>query len=106
MFSDISNYLVLTYNFLSQQILSPLPFQPRISAVLPGPWDPVFPGPWDDYIKAPFNKSHIRPAKLWHAEGSVSLPEAILEWEVGNSSTTLGPGGLVTLEFPENIAGR
>ncbi|KAI5921402.1 Six-hairpin glycosidase-like protein [Camillea tinctor] len=71
----------------------------------------VFPGPWDDYIKAPANKSFITPAGVWKTEGNVTTltrdhrPSAA---GVPNSSSSIsiGDGGLVTVEFRENIAGR
>ncbi|KAI4187397.1 MAG: hypothetical protein LQ348_004087 [Seirophora lacunosa] len=70
------------------------------------PHHAVFPGPWEEYIKAPRNRSYIRPDKIWHVEGPTLLPEALLGGYDSASSMTLDPGGLVILEFAENIAGR
>ncbi|KAL8735542.1 MAG: hypothetical protein Q9166_000710 [cf. Caloplaca sp. 2 TL-2023] len=103
--SDFFDYAILAYNSVAHQIASNVPLSVSISH-LSLPCHTVFPGPWEEYIRAPANKSHIRPAKVWHVEGSVSVPEAVLEWQQSNSSTTIGPGGLIILEFPENIAGR
>jgi hypothetical protein len=61
------------------------------------PSEAVFPGPWNDNIQAPANKSYIQPASIWHSEGDTN-------WKGGN--LTMGAGGLMTLEFPQNIAGR
>ncbi|KAL8819556.1 MAG: hypothetical protein Q9223_002029 [Gallowayella weberi] len=103
--SDFLDYAILAYNAVAHQLAINLPFSLGISH-LSLPHDAVFPGPWDEYIRAPVNKSYIRPAKIWHVEGSVAVPEAVLDWTEDNSSTTIGPGGLVILEFSENIAGR
>ncbi|KAL8937438.1 MAG: hypothetical protein Q9216_004426 [Gyalolechia sp. 2 TL-2023] len=103
--SDFFTYLALTYNNVFHHIAANAPSSAGISHTFL-PRQSVFPGPWEEYIKAPSNKSQIRPQKIWHVEGDVSIPEAVLDWQQGNSSTTLGPGGLLTLEFPENIAGR
>ncbi|KAL8833064.1 MAG: hypothetical protein Q9170_004526 [Blastenia crenularia] len=104
-FSGFFEYLAIAYNTVYYQFAPNVPFSAGISHTSL-PQQAVFPGPWDEYIKAPFDKSHIRPQKVWHVEGPVSIPEAILDWRESNSSATLGPGGLVTLEFAENIAGR
>lgn len=79
---------------------------------LPGPSyddlppEAVFPGPWNDNIQAPANKSYIQPAGIWNSEGDVSyvVKPAGGSWDGG--IFTMRPGGLVTLEFPQNIAGR
>lgn len=105
MVSDFFNYVALTYNTVFHQVAANVPSSAGISSTFL-PRQAVFPGPWEEYIKAPSNKSHIRPQKIWYVEGHVSMPEAVLDWQQGNSSTTLDPGGLVILEFPENIAGR
>jgi hypothetical protein len=70
------------------------------------PPDAVFPGPWNDNIQAPANKSYIQPAGIWNSEGDVSyvVVPAGGNWDGG--SLTMSPGGLVTLEFPQNIGGR
>ncbi|KAL8701531.1 MAG: hypothetical protein Q9201_004860 [Fulgogasparrea decipioides] len=102
--SDFFDYLMLGYNVIVHQLASTVPFTAGISHTSL-PRQAIFPGPWEEYIRAPIDKSHIRPEKIWHVEGYVSAPEALLELEEANSSTTLDPGGLVILEFPENIAG-
>ncbi|KAI0600414.1 hypothetical protein F4775DRAFT_62872 [Biscogniauxia sp. FL1348] len=71
----------------------------------------VFPGPWDDYIKAPANKSFITPAGVWKTEGNATtLTRGFRPSEAGvpitSSTISIGGGGLVTVEFRENIAGR
>ena len=104
-FSGCFHYAVLAYHAVVDQVASSLYYDAAISH-LSLPTQAVFPGPWEAYIKAPVNKSHIRPSKIWHVEGSVSVPNAVLDWPETNSSTTLAPGGLVTYEFSENIAGR
>lgn len=63
------------------------------------PLDTIFPGPWERNIKAPANKSEISPARVYNVEGDVKRLK-------GEHAVTLGRGGLVTLEFSENIAGR
>ena len=79
---------------------------------LPGPSyehlppEAVFPGPWNDNIQAPANKSHIQPARIWNTEGDVSYVTAPVDGNWNGGSLTMGAGGLVTLEFPQNIAGR
>jgi len=70
------------------------------------PSQSLFPGPWDDLIQAPRDKSYIRPKRIWKQEGDVSIAEAVLESSTGKHSLTIRPGGLVTLEFPQNIGGR
>ncbi|ORY71825.1 Six-hairpin glycosidase-like protein [Pseudomassariella vexata] len=75
------------------------------------PVEPVFPGPWDDYIKAPVNKSFITPARIWQIEGNVTTTGYNdLALQNGNSmedgSILIGEGGLITVEFDENISGR
>ncbi|KAL8657012.1 MAG: hypothetical protein Q9226_002339 [Calogaya cf. arnoldii] len=104
-FSGCFHCAVLAYHAVVDQVASSLYYNAAISH-LSLPTQAVFPGPWEVHIKAPVNKSHIRPSKIWHVEGSVSVPNAVLDWPETNSSTTLAPGGLVTYEFPENIAGR
>ncbi|KAL8684043.1 MAG: hypothetical protein Q9186_000073 [Xanthomendoza sp. 1 TL-2023] len=104
--SNFFDHAILAYNAMAHQLAMNLPLGVGVSHVSL-PHQAVFPGPWDEYIKTPVNKSYIRPAKVWHVEGSVAVPEAVLDWTKGNdSSTTIGPGGLVILEFSENIAGR
>lgn len=66
----------------------------------------VFPGPWDANIQAPANKTHIKPQRIWNTEGDVAAAEVLVAGESKSRSLTMGPGGLVTLEFPQNIAGR
>jgi len=66
----------------------------------------VFPGPWDANIQAPANKTHIRPKRVWKTEGDVAAADTLVAWNTKNHSLTMGTGGLVTLEFPQNIAGR
>lgn len=74
------------------------------------PNETIFPGPWEEYIKAPSNKSYIRPARIWKARGNVSDSgfEASLQAadHDSGSSILIGMGGILTLEFDENIAGR
>lgn len=70
------------------------------------PTKTLFPGPWEENIKAPIVKSAIYPIKVWNTEGEASKPEALLEWADKGTSTQLGSGGLISLEFSENIAGR
>ncbi|KAI0007719.1 Six-hairpin glycosidase-like protein [Xylariaceae sp. FL0662B] len=73
------------------------------------PTEPVFPGPWDNYIKAPDNKSFITPARIWRVEGNVTTPRdksLTVGQGYGTSSVLIGEGGLLTVEFGENIAGR
>ncbi|KAL8777986.1 MAG: hypothetical protein Q9213_007612, partial [Squamulea squamosa] len=103
--SDWLNYAILAYNAVARQFIFNVLTNVGISySSLPN--QAVFPGPWEEYIKAPVNKSLIRPARVWHASGSVSGPEALLESPKGNAPTIIGPGGLVIFEFSENIAGR
>ncbi|KAL8902529.1 MAG: hypothetical protein Q9207_004627 [Kuettlingeria erythrocarpa] len=103
--SDYFDYLLVGYNFLSRQIPLNVPLRAGISHITL-PRHAVFPGPWDEYIKAPPNRSYIRPERIWHIEGPVTHPEAVLDWQETTTSVTLDPGGLVILEFAENIAGR
>jgi hypothetical protein len=70
------------------------------------PSEAVFPGPWDANIQAPANKTHIRPKRLWKTEGDVAAADVLVARKTKDHSLTMGPGGLVTLEFPQNIAGR
>ena len=74
------------------------------------PNETIFPGPWEEYIKAPANKSYIRPARIWKARGNVTDSgfEASLRSNDhrSGSSILIGVGGILTLEFDENIAGR
>lgn len=62
------------------------------------PLDTIFPGPWESYIKAPYNKSEIVPTSI-SVEGGGTHPAK-------GHAIELKRGSLVTLEFPENIAGR
>ena len=103
--TDFIDYAILAYNAVAHHIASNTLHHVGISH-LSLPRHAVFPGPWEEYIKAPVKKSHIRPSKIWHVEGSVSAPEAVLDWTGKNSSTTIDPGGLVIFEFADNIAGR
>lgn len=66
----------------------------------------IFPGPWDDLIQAPKNKSHILPKRVFRSGGDVGNAELLLEESNSKQSMTLGPSGIVTFEFPQNVAGR
>lgn len=68
----------------------------------------VFPGPWDSYNQAPANKSYIKATSVFSSEGDVSSAEVILDGASSTKKTSLvlGPGGIVTLAFEQNIAGR
>lgn len=105
LFSGFFDYLLFGYDFVSSQIPFKVPLRAGISHTSL-PHHAVFPGPWEEYIKAPRNRSYIRPDKIWHVEGSILLPEALLGGSGRASSMTLDPGGLVIFEFAENIAGR
>ncbi|XXH00082.1 hypothetical protein Hte_006424 [Hypoxylon texense] len=74
------------------------------------PTKTVFPGPWDRYIKAPANKSFITPARFWKVEGNVTTPstrrEPLTARHNYGGGILIGEGGLLTVEFQENIAGR
>lgn len=74
------------------------------------PIKPVFPGPWDKYIKAPANKSFITPARFWKVDGNVTKPsnsrEPLIARHSYGGDILIGEGGLLTVEFQENIAGR
>jgi hypothetical protein len=72
------------------------------------PLNTLFPGPWENNIRAPINKSHIVPVKVFNYEGAVTGQATSLEngHIDGGASWSMGPGGLITLEFGENIAGR
>jgi hypothetical protein len=70
------------------------------------PQEPVFPGPWNTNIQAPANKTHIRPKRVWKTEGDVAGVDASTDWKTKHHKLRIGPGGLVTFEFPQNIAGR
>ncbi|KAH6723779.1 Six-hairpin glycosidase-like protein [Leptodontidium sp. MPI-SDFR-AT-0119] len=71
------------------------------------PLDTIFPGPWESNIRAPFNKSYIAPVKIFHFEGAVSGGEAVLQdADTEGISWVISPGGLITFEFGENIAGK
>lgn len=72
----------------------------------PPPQTSIFPGPWEENIQAPANKTHIYPEKLWRWDGDISDPGALLEWTDPNTRSSLSPGGMITLEFKENVAGR
>ena len=104
-FSDLLDYFVLGYHVVIHQVALHVPFAAGISHISL-PQQAVFPGPWEKYIKAPVNRTHIRPERIRYVEGDVPLSDALLDWQDAESSTTLKPGGLVILEFSENIAGR
>jgi len=73
------------------------------------PLSTIFPGPWESNIRAPVNKSHIVPIRIFNHEGSTSGAEAVLQGSSAENKSpwwVIGPGGLVTFEFQENIAGR
>ena|ERR1700710_2307615 len=72
------------------------------------PLNTIFPGPWENYIRAPVNKSHIAPVKIFDLEGVVSGAETVLQDADANGGIAwiIGPGGLITFEFAENIAGK
>ncbi len=95
--------------FLSLQVSTTSSIDQRS---LPGPSyedlppEAVFPGPWDEHIQAPVNKTHIRPERIWKKEGDVAEVHTLVVGKTKHSVLTMGPGGLVTLEFPQNIAGR
>ncbi|KAK3378385.1 Six-hairpin glycosidase-like protein [Podospora didyma] len=80
----------------------------------PLPDKTLWPGPWEAYIAAPENKSHIEPARFWKARGNITVPLAhggggnLFEEgkEGGKGGLLFGAGGVLTLEFDENIAGR
>ncbi|KAI4205277.1 MAG: hypothetical protein LQ350_000599 [Teloschistes chrysophthalmus] len=101
---DFFDYVLLGYNALVTQVASIVPTSNGISHTSL-PRQALFPGPWEEYIKAPAEKSRIRPKRIFRADGSVSDSEALVNWQDSSISTTLSPGGLVTLEFAENIAG-
>ncbi|KAH8908913.1 Six-hairpin glycosidase [Coniochaeta sp. PMI_546] len=69
----------------------------------------IFPGPWEKYIKAPRDKTRITPARIWKVKGNVST-SGVNGWARGGhepgGGIAIGPGGVLTLEFDENIAGR
>lgn len=102
-------YLWAISLLLSFQISTSSSINPRS---LPGPSytdlprEAVFPGPWDANIQAPANKTHIFPKRIWKTEGDVAGADALVIGPSKHHSLTVGPGGLVTLEFPQNIAGR
>ncbi|KAL8776912.1 MAG: hypothetical protein Q9203_002938 [Teloschistes exilis] len=101
---DFFDYVLLGYNALATQIASIVPTSNGISHTSL-PRQALFPGPWEEYIKAPVDKSRIRPRRIFRTNGSVSDSEALLSWQDSSISTSLSPGGLITLEFAENIAG-
>lgn len=103
--SDCFDYVLLAYHTVFHHLAPSLLSSVGISH-LSLPSQVVFPGPWEACIRAPVNKSHIPPSKIWHVQGSVSAPGAVLDSPGSNSSTTILPGGLVIFEFSENIAGR
>lgn len=74
------------------------------------PLDTLFPGPWEQNIKAPKNKTHIVPVRIFNYEGATFGAESVLEDADVSVDTGLtwgiGPGGLITFEFAENIGGR
>ena len=69
----------------------------------------VFPGPWERYIKAPADKSRIVPARIWRVGGNVTTSStgSLLHDGpyISGSGILIGPGGTITFEFAENIAG-
>lgn len=75
------------------------------------PNETIFPGPWETYIKAPVNKSYITPARIWKTRGNVTDSGFFYSGvddghhEPGKG-ILIGAGGVLTLEFDENIAGR
>ncbi|CZT07286.1 uncharacterized protein RAG0_12805 [Rhynchosporium agropyri] len=71
------------------------------------PLDTIFPGPWEGNIRAPLNKSYIAPVEILNSEGAVSGGEAVLkDADSEGISWKISPGGLITFEFAENIAGK
>jgi len=73
------------------------------------PLETIFPGPWENNIRAPVNKSCIVPVKIFNHEGSILGAESMLQGPRVKSKSpwwVIGPGGLVTFEFQENIPGR
>jgi len=72
------------------------------------PLDTIFPGPWEANVRAPVNKSHITPAKIFASEGDAVGGDAVLSGarSSGGLAWEIGPGGLITFEFAENIGGR
>lgn len=69
------------------------------------PTTAAFPGPWDAYIQAPANKSYIVAKQIWKIDGDASVADVFVNG-TNKPGLTMGPGGLITLEFPQNIAGR
>ncbi|OLN95453.1 hypothetical protein CCHL11_09471 [Colletotrichum chlorophyti] len=76
------------------------------------PNTPVFTGPWERYVKAPEDKTRIVPSRIWDAEGNVTTSR-LETVDTGSQAAqmfahgiTVGPGGVLTLEFEENISGR
>ncbi|CRK35689.1 hypothetical protein BN1708_001321 [Verticillium longisporum] len=75
------------------------------------PDETLFPGPWERYIKAPADKARITPARILATFGNVTTssatPRAITPGDhVPGQGILIGPEGLLTLEFDENIGGR
>ncbi|KAF6831860.1 alpha-l-rhamnosidase a [Colletotrichum plurivorum] len=75
------------------------------------PTKPIFKGPWDRFNKAPVDKARITPSRIWDVEGNITT--SLRTVKVGTAAAgafdhgiTIGPGGVLTLEFEENIAGR
>jgi hypothetical protein len=67
----------------------------------------LFPGPWEAYIQAPANKTHIKPVAVRNVEGDVRKGHlSLLAEATGHHAVSIGPGGLITLDFGQNIAGR
>ncbi|KAM0324174.1 hypothetical protein ACHAQA_008367 [Verticillium albo-atrum] len=71
----------------------------------------LFPGPWERYIKAPADKTRITPARIWATYSNVSTSSAPREAlapgdHVPGQGIVIGPEGLLTLEFKENVGGR
>ncbi|KAL0944124.1 alpha-l-rhamnosidase a [Colletotrichum truncatum] len=75
------------------------------------PKEPIFKGPWERYVKAPADKTRIVPSSIYGVEGNVTTSLRAVEVGAAAAHTfengiTIGPGGVLTLEFAENIAGR
>lgn len=75
------------------------------------PTEPIFKGPWETFNKAPADKTRITPSRIWDVEGNITT--SLRTVKVGAAAAgafdhgiTIGPGGVLTLEFEENIAGR
>jgi len=69
----------------------------------------IWQGPWEKYIKAPKDKTKISPVRIWRARGNVTTAGVNAKTRIGHEAgggIAIGPGGVLTLEFAENIAGR